>query len=152
MYIAAGSMEVGMGIHGERGLIQLPLESTSQVIKRLLDVILSTDKERDYFWVEGISLSTEQVVVLVNNLGGSTPMELYLAINDIHTQLQSRNMNIQRLYVGEFMSALDMKGLSVTVMRVREERVLNWLDAETFTAGWVSIKQFNTECYIYVLQ
>jgi dihydroxyacetone kinase len=127
-------MEVGIGIHGEKGLELIPLESIKQIVTRLLDVMLSTDIERNYF--DPNDLHTNEIVVLVNNLGSSTAGEMNIAAYEAVEQLQNREFNIERLYVGTYMSALDMHGFSISILRVAEQDVA-YLDSHTLTSGWI---------------
>jgi dihydroxyacetone kinase/dihydroxyacetone kinase-like protein len=103
-----GEMEVGIGIHGEPGVHRGPLESADAVTDRLLEPI-----------VADLDLQAgERVAVLVNGLGATPLEELYLVYRRVHTRLQELGVTIERRYVGEFATSLEMAGASVSVMRL----------------------------------
>ena len=87
----------------------------------------------------------ENVVLLVNNLGSTTPLEMNeaarVAAQHVHTQLHAK---LERLYCGRYMTSLDMHGLSVTLMRL-DDRMLQLLDAPT-QAGRLPIAQLAASC------
>jgi dihydroxyacetone kinase-like protein len=103
-----GEMEIGIGIHGEPGVHRGPLEPADAVTDRLLDPIV-TDLEL----AEG-----DRVAVLVNGLGATPLEELYLLYRRVHHRLGERGVDIERRYVGEFATSLEMAGASISVMRL----------------------------------
>jgi dihydroxyacetone kinase/dihydroxyacetone kinase-like protein len=103
-----GEMEVGIGIHGEPGVHRGPLESADAVTDRLLEPIVA-----DLALQRG-----ERVAVLVNGLGATPLEELYLVYRRVHQRLQELGVEIERRYVGEFATSLEMAGASVSVMRL----------------------------------
>jgi dihydroxyacetone kinase-like protein len=103
-----GEMEVGIGIHGEPGIHRGPLETADAVTDRLLEPI-----------VADLELSRgERVAVLVNGLGATPLEELYLIYRRVHARLTELGVEIERRYVGEFATSLEMAGASVSVMRL----------------------------------
>ncbi len=105
-----GEMEVGIGIHGEPGIHRGPLESADAVTDRLLEPIVA-----DLALSEG-----ERVAVLVNGLGATPLEELYLIYRRVHARLSELGVTIERRYVGEFATSLEMAGASVSVMRLND--------------------------------
>jgi phosphoenolpyruvate---glycerone phosphotransferase subunit DhaK len=105
-----GEMEVGIGIHGEPGIHRGPLESADAVTDRLLEPIVA-----DLALSEG-----ERVAVLVNGLGATPLEELYLIYRRVHARLSHLGVTIERRYVGEFATSLEMAGASVSVMRLND--------------------------------
>ena len=103
-----GEMEIGIGIHGEPGVHRGPLESADAVTDRLLDPIV-TDL--------GLT-SGERVAVLVNGLGATPLEELYVLYRRVHSRLTELGVEIERRYVGEFATSLEMAGASISVMRL----------------------------------
>ncbi|MCW2740661.1 MAG: dhaK 2 [Blastococcus sp.] len=103
-----GEMEVGIGIHGEPGIHRGPLESADAVTDRLLEPIVA-----DLVLGEG-----ERVAVLVNGLGATPLEELYLVYRRVHARLSQLGVTIERRYVGEYATSLEMAGASVSVMRL----------------------------------
>ncbi|MCU1670449.1 MAG: dhaK [Blastococcus sp.] len=103
-----GEMEIGIGIHGEPGVHRGPLESADEVTDRLLDPIVA-----DLDLTSG-----ERVAVLVNGLGATPLEELYLIYRRVHGRLSELGVEIQRRYIGEFATSLEMAGASISVMRL----------------------------------
>jgi dihydroxyacetone kinase-like protein len=106
--LADGEMEVGIGIHGEPGVHRGPLESADAVTDRLLDPIVA-DLELQ---------AGERVAVLVNGLGATPLEELYLVYRRVHDRLTKLGVEIERRYIGEFATSLEMAGASISVMRL----------------------------------
>jgi dihydroxyacetone kinase-like protein len=109
--IKEGTMEVGIGHHGEPGVEVCPLETASQMAKRMVDIVLP-----DYPFVEG-----DEVVVLVSGLGATPVMELYVLYNEIEPLLKEKGVRIHKAYVGNYFTSLDMMGATLTVMKLDEE-------------------------------
>jgi dihydroxyacetone kinase-like protein len=103
-----GEMEVGIGIHGEPGIHRGPLEPADAVTDRLLEPIVAD---------LGLT-SGERVAVLVNGLGATPLEELYLVYRRVHARLSELGVEIERRYVGEYATSLEMAGASVSVMRL----------------------------------
>lgn len=126
--IAEGTMEVGIGHHGEPGIGVCPLESAAGMAKRMVDVILP-----DYPYQSG-----DEVAVLVSGLGATPVMELYVLFNEIEKLLTEQGIRIYRSYVGNYFTSLDMMGATLTVMKLDDE-LKELLDADAYTTG---LKQF----------
>jgi dihydroxyacetone kinase-like protein len=110
-HIEPGTMEVGIGHHGEPGIEVAPLETSARIAERMVDVV----------WNDLSGRKDEEVAVLVSGLGGTSAMELFIAYNDIQKALSSRGARIARTYVGNYFTSLDMQGLTLTVLRLDEE-------------------------------
>jgi dihydroxyacetone kinase-like protein len=106
-----GHMEIGIGIHGERGSHRGPLESADLVADRLLHPVLD-DLE---------PVAGRAVVLMVNGMGATPLEELYLLYRRAHRALIDRGCRIVRPYVGEFATSLEMAGASITVMTLDDE-------------------------------
>ena len=112
-----GEMEIGMGIHGEPGIERIPAETADAVADRLLAPIL-----------EEMALGAEdRVAVLVNGLGSTSLLELYVLHRRVSEVLGARGVSIHRSWVGEYCTSLDMEGASVTVMKLDAD-LERWLD------------------------
>ncbi|QQE80632.1 dihydroxyacetone kinase subunit DhaK [Alicyclobacillus sp. SO9] len=104
-------MEIGLGHHGEPGVRKSQLESADNTADILLAAIL-----------EDMPLSTgSDVAVLVNGLGSTPLMELYIVFRRVQEVLQEKGINIYRSYVGEYITSLEMGGCSVTVTKLDDE-------------------------------
>jgi dihydroxyacetone kinase-like protein len=119
-------MEIGLGVHGEPGISREPLRSADEVGRLLTERILD-----DLEPPEG-----SRVAVLINGLGATPPVEQYLVYRAARDLLLERGMTIARSYVGEFITSLQMAGLSVTIVLLDDE-LLSLLDAPAKTVGLV---------------
>lgn len=117
-------MEIGIGIHGEPGIEREALTSAADIAERLTDKVLS---DMDY--------TNSDVVVMVNGLGATPEMELYIVNKKVQDILRDKGIVVYRTYVGEYMTSLEMAGCSVTLMKVDDE-LKALLDAETFAPAF----------------
>jgi dihydroxyacetone kinase-like protein len=104
-------MEIGLGIHGEPGMRRGPLESADKVTDALVDAILA-----DMPLGKG-----DSVAVLVNGLGATPAMELYIMFRRVAARLGAIGVTIHRSYVGEYVTSLEMAGASVTLLHLDAE-------------------------------
>ncbi|MFB9123201.1 dihydroxyacetone kinase subunit DhaK [Paraburkholderia dipogonis] len=126
--LADGEIEWGLGIHGEPGVERGALEPANAIVEKLLAKI-----------VGDLPLQTgERVALLVNNLGGTPSSELSIVAGSALHCLAERGIEVERAWAGTFLSALEMAGVSLTLLRVDDER-LAWLDAATHTSAWPAL-------------
>ncbi len=123
-------VELGLGIHGEPGVRRIPIRSADELVDELLHRITSELRLH----------AGERIVALINNLGSTTAMELAIAGRKTLSALQARDLTVERLYAGTFVSSLDMAGISISLLRVDDER-LHWLDAATSAPAWPSVSK-----------
>jgi dihydroxyacetone kinase len=116
-------MELGLGIHGEPGVRRMPIQPADQLTETLLSAILQHGKY------------SGQVAVMVNNLGATTTMELAIVARHAVRFLESKNLTVERIFAGTFLSSLDMAGISISVLGLNDDR-LRWLDAVTTAPAW----------------
>lgn len=116
--LADGEMEIGIGIHGERGVRRGALEPADAIADDLLDAISA-----DLGLSEG-----DRVAVMVNGLGATPLEELYVLYRRIHGRLADSGVAVHRPYIGEYATSLEMAGASLTIMRL-DERLTELLDA-----------------------
>lgn len=112
-------MEIGIGIHGEPGIERMALQSADAVATTLTEKVLA---DLDY--------SDSEVAVMVNGLGATPEMELYIVNKKVQEILRGKGIHVYRTYVGEYMTSLEMAGCSVTLMKLDAE-LKELLDAET---------------------
>lgn len=108
--LAEDEVEVGMGIHGEPGVERRRTMTARETAGTLLDKIL---EDYDY--------SGSEVALLVNGLGGTPLMELYILNKEVHELLAEKGIRVYRTMVGNYMTALDMTGCSLTLMKLDQE-------------------------------
>eukprot|EP00301_Raphidiophrys_heterophryoidea_P024104 c7718_g1_i1.p1 GENE.c7718_g1_i1~~c7718_g1_i1.p1 ORF type:complete len:588 (-),score=184.24 c7718_g1_i1:119-1849(-) len=124
--------EVGMGIHGEQGAVTQQLQSCDLVVDQALEFVFRKQEGWNYLPAPVGS----EVAVLVNNLGGTTPMELAIvARRAIATLTHTYNLIPTRLVSGTLMSSLDMAGFSISVFVLTPE-LTAYLDASTRAPAW----------------
>lgn len=109
--IEDGTMEVGIGHHGEPGIEVCPLETAAQMARRMVDIVLP-----DLPFEKG-----DEVVVLVSGLGATPVMELYVLYNEIEQLIEEKGVKIHRSYVGDYFTSLEMMGATLTVMKLDAE-------------------------------
>lgn len=126
--IEDGTMEVGIGHHGEPGIEVCKLETAAQMAQRMTNVVLP-----DYPFVAG-----DEVAVLVSGLGATPVMELYVLYNEIEKIMKAKGLKIHRVYVGNYFTSLEMMGATLTVMKLDYE-LKTLLDMPVNTMG---LKQF----------
>ena len=115
-------VELGIGIHGEPGRHRVRLSGADEITDRLLDAVTS-----DLGLAAG-----ERVLLLVNGMGGTPLSELYLVYGHAHRGLADRGVRVVRSLVGNYVTALDMEGASVSVLRLDDELLDLW-DAPAHT-------------------
>jgi dihydroxyacetone kinase len=120
--IADDEMELGMGIHGEPGLERVKLLSADALAERMAALLL-----------DDLPLSTgDEVSVLVNGLGATPGMELYILYRKFHALLKERGVNIYRTFVGEYATSLEMSGLSVSILKL-DAACKEYVDAAAYS-------------------
>ena len=117
-------IEVGMGIHGEPGVERTSVKTSKELAEILCGHILAD-----------MDFSGSDCAVMVNGLGGTPLMELYILTNDVNALLREKGINPVRWYVGNYMTSLEMSGCSVSLLRLDDE-MKAYLDAPAHTAAW----------------
>ena len=109
--IAAGEMEIGMGIHGEPGMRREALRPADAITDEIMDAILA----------EMGAAKGDRVAVLVNSLGSTPLMELYILNRRVSQRLKEAGLVVHRTLVGPLCTSLEMAGASITVMHLDDE-------------------------------
>ncbi|MGG4381720.1 dihydroxyacetone kinase subunit DhaK [Priestia megaterium] len=109
--IAEDEMEFGVGIHGEPGIRREKIISADELAECTVTSLL---KE------VGIEDGNGEVAVLINGFGSTPLQELYLLNHSVIRELSRRNVTIARTFVGNYMTAIDMAGASISVMKLDE--------------------------------
>ncbi|SMC92183.1 dihydroxyacetone kinase subunit DhaK [Sporomusa malonica] len=109
--LAENEVEIGMGIHGEPGTHREVIRTADETAEHLLNKIFAD-----------IALGAgDEVAVMVNGLGGTPLMELYVVNRKVAAMLAEKNIKIAKTYVGNYMTSLEMSGFSVTVLKLDSE-------------------------------
>uniref|UniRef100_A0A2R8ZW50 Triokinase/FMN cyclase n=1 Tax=Pan paniscus TaxID=9597 RepID=A0A2R8ZW50_PANPA len=131
--LSADEVELGLGIHGEAGVRRIKMATADEIVKLMLDHMTNTTNASHVPVQPGSS-----VVMMVNNLGGLSFLELGIIADATVRSLEGRGVKIARALVGTFMSALEMPGISLTLLLV-DEPLLKLIDAETTAAAWPNV-------------
>ncbi|MFI6586619.1 dihydroxyacetone kinase family protein [Embleya sp. NPDC050493] len=118
-------VELGLGIHGEAGVRRDKIASADTFVTELLDRIVAET---------GLAAG-DRVALLVNNLGGTPTMELDIVLRGAVRDLAGRGLVLERAWRGSFLTALEMAGMSLSLLRVDDARLAR-LDAATSAPAW----------------
>ena len=125
--LAEDEIEIGMGIHGEPGIRRAKLMTARELAGELTGRIL-----------DSLDYSGSEVAVLVNGLGATPLMELYIFYHEVERLLADRGVRVYRSYVGNYMTALEMAGCSLSLLRLDDE-LKRLLDAPADTPAFKQI-------------
>lgn len=117
-------MEMGVGIHGEPGRERMKVTPADQIVATLLTSIVE-----DLPFAAG-----DQTLLFVNGMGGTPQIELYLAYNSARKFLADKKIEVVRSLVGNYITSLDMQGMSITLLKLDDEMTQLW-DAPVHTAA-----------------
>lgn len=118
-------IELGIGIHGEPGYRRGAMESADALVEELYT------KVRDDL---GLAAG-ERVITLVNGMGGTPPVELYICHRRLAQLLEADGVDSVRSMVGNYVTSLEMPGVSITLLRV-DDALLELFDAPACTPAW----------------
>ena len=116
-------IEVGIGIHGEPGRERRPLVTADELAAELVEPILAD-----------LDFSGEPVFAMLNGMGATPMIELYLAYGEVAKILEAKGIKVARCLVGNYITSLDMAGCSLTLTQGSEELLKLW-DAPVNTTG-----------------
>ncbi len=125
--IGEDEMEIGMGIHGEAGIRRGKIEPANQIAEEMLDKIVA-----DLPYQSG-----DEVAVLINGLGATPLDEQYIVTRQVNKYLEAKGIKVYRYYVGEYATALEMAGVSISLLKLDDE-LKKYLDAPAKTPFFVS--------------
>mmetsp|Transcript_29048 Transcript_29048/g.70156 ORF Transcript_29048/g.70156 Transcript_29048/m.70156 type:complete len:517 (-) Transcript_29048:174-1724(-) len=137
------TIEIGLGIHGEAGMRQVPLMTANEIARDLLKSIqdygrAATNSEKEDvipFFEQG-----DDLCVLVNNLGGTSNFEMSIFAGAVVSELEEAYMvKVSRLFVGSYMTAFDTHGASITIFNLSSvsDQIKTFLDAPCSAPSWV---------------
>lgn len=117
-------LEMGMGIHGEPGIYHDKMKNADALVEKLMGFIM-----------EDFDYSGSEVAVMVNGLGGTPLMELYIVFREVKRYLEEKGISLYKAYVGNYMTSLEMAGCSVSLLKLDKE-LKEYLDADTEAPAW----------------
>lgn len=109
-------IEIGIGIHGEPGRHRIPMESADAITDRLLAPILEDLKPS----------AGDNVLLFVNGMGGTPSSELYIVFRHAVKVLEEKGLIVERSLVGNYITALEMQGCSISVLKLDPELTALW--------------------------
>ncbi|MEJ3403115.1 dihydroxyacetone kinase subunit DhaK [Rathayibacter sp. YIM 133350] len=122
--LAEDEIEIGIGIHGEPGRERIKIEPADAIVDRILGPI-----------VDDIPFeSGDEVLLLVNGMGGTPLVELYIVYKHATEALEARGITVTRSLVGNYTTSLEMQGFSLSVLKLDDELTQLW-DAPVQTAA-----------------
>ena len=128
--IEEGTMEVGIGHHGEPGIRVEKLKSAKEIASLMCDIVLpDLPFKKD-----------DDTVVLVSGLGATPVIELYIYYKEIAQIFKNKGINIYRSYVGNYFTSLEMKGITLTVMKLDKE-LKECIDMECESMGLTQLQK-----------
>ena len=124
--LADNEMEIGIGIHGEPGTHRDKIRTADEIVDMLLDKI-----------TEDLDYKGHEVAVIVNGMGGTPLMELFIINNKVHDYLVAKDIKIYHTWVGNYMTSIEMAGFSITLLRLDEE-LKDLYDAKASTPAFTN--------------
>lgn len=122
-----GEIEFGIGIHGEPGYRRDKLQPSKDLAKEFV-----TQLKKEVNWSSG-----DKFAVLVNGMGATPLMEQFVFMNDIKALLaDEEGLDLVFKKVGDYMTSIDMAGLSLTLLKIEEEKWLNYLNTPVDVIAW----------------
>ena len=109
-------IEMGVGIHGEPGRRRIPIAPAKELLAGLAEAVVS-----DLPFTDG-----DRVIALTNGLGGTPLIELYVMSGELASFCAAHSIVIVRSLVGSYITALEMAGCTITLLRVDDELLELW--------------------------
>jgi len=124
--LAEDEIEYGVGIHGEPGYRREKLQTSYNLAKELLTKLVN----------EFDAKATDRFAVIVNGLGGTPLMEQYVFTNDVQQLMDERKLSVDYYKIGNYMTSLEMQGLSLTLLHLENDFYIEALNAPVTTISW----------------
>ena len=118
-------IEFGVGIHGEPGYRREKIQPSKELAKELVEKTLSSYEQQP-----------QTVGVLVNGMGGTPLMEQFVFMNDVLTLLEDKGVQVTFHKVGNYMTSIDMQGLSLTMIDLATKDWQTALESNVTTISW----------------
>lgn len=120
-------IEYGVGIHGEPGYRREKLQPSRKLAMELVEQL-----KKDFNWASG-----DEYAVLVNGMGATPLMEQFVFMNDVKELLvDEEGLSLSFKKVGDYMTSIDMEGLSLTLLKLEDPKWLEYLNAPVETISW----------------
>ncbi len=109
--IGADEIEIGMGLHGEPGIKRIKIKKADEITEDMMKLLLA-----DLPFKSG-----NEVAVLINDLGATTYMELYIVNRKVNQILKGMNISIYKTVTGKYSTSMDMEGFSISLIKLDKE-------------------------------
>ncbi|MFC3883864.1 DhaKLM operon coactivator DhaQ [Bacillus songklensis] len=116
----------GIGIHGEKGYRKETFVSSEKLAIELMNKLKSI-----YRWKKG-----DKFAILINGLGATPTMEQYIFANDIRRLAQLESIDVRFFKVGSHLTSIDMKGISLSLLKIEDPNWEKWLKADVRVSSW----------------
>ena len=124
--LADDEIEIGIGIHSEPGYRREKMQTSKELAKELVT------KLTDSFQAK----TGDKFCILINGMGATPLMEQYIFANDVASLLQEKGLEISYKKLGNYMTSLDMAGLSLTLIKLEEDSWQAALESPVTTIAW----------------
>lgn len=124
--LAEDEIEYGIGIHGEPGYRKESMQPSRQLAEELTGKLLEVFEAK----------SGERYALLINGMGATPLMEQYVFANDVAGLLRDAGLEVAYRKLGNYMTSIDMAGLSLTLMKIEDEAWLEALESPVKTIAW----------------
>lgn len=122
--LGENEIEIGMGIHGEPGIEKTNVKTAHELAEILINKIL---EDYDY--------QNADVTVMINGMGATPLMELYILFSEVYDNLEGRGIHICKSYIGNYMTSLEMAGCSISLLKMDGElKELFGMDSDAVTS------------------
>jgi dihydroxyacetone kinase-like protein len=109
--LAEDEIEIGLGIHGEPGVKRGKILTADKITDVLLDKVLN----------DNVDYKGADVAVLVNGLGATPLMELFVVNNRVNDVLKEQGVKVYKTFIGNYMTSIEMAGFSITLLKLDDE-------------------------------
>ena len=124
--LAEDEIEYGIGIHGEPGYRKESMQPSRQLAEELTGKLLEAFEAK----------AGERYALLINGMGATPLMEQYVFTNDVASILGDAGLDVAFKKLGNYMTSLDMAGLSLTLMKIEDDAWLEALESPVKTIAW----------------
>ena len=124
--LAEDEIEYGIGIHGEPGYRKESMQPSRQLAEELTGKLLEAFEAK----------SGERYALLINGMGATPLMEQYVFANDVASILGDAGLEVAYKKLGNYMTSIDMAGLSLTLMKIENDAWLEALESPVKTIAW----------------
>lgn len=124
--IGDDEIEFGVGIHGEPGYRREKLQPSKDLAAELVKQL-----KKEFQWS-----GDEQYALLINGMGATPLMEQFVFTNDVRELLAAEGITLVFKKVGDYMTSIDMAGVSITLLKLEDEKWVDYLTAPVNTISW----------------